>query len=59
MVWFDAHADLNTPSTTPTGYLGGLALSGPLGWWNSGLGAGLQPRNAVLVGVRDVDTHEK
>ena len=59
VVWFDAHADLNTPSTTPTGYLGGLALSGPLGWWNSGLGAGLQPRNAVLVGVRDVDTDEK
>src|SRR5690349_694089 len=27
VVWFDAHADLNTPSTTGSGYLGGMALS--------------------------------
>ncbi|WP_197063356.1 arginase family protein [Pantoea rodasii] len=31
IVWFDSHADLNTPETTETGYLGGLALSGPAG----------------------------
>ncbi|WP_444847916.1 arginase family protein [Duganella caerulea] len=24
VVWFDAHADLNTPSTTDSGYLGGM-----------------------------------
>ncbi len=28
VVWFDAHGDLNTPDTSSTGYLGGLALSG-------------------------------
>jgi arginase len=59
VVWFDAHADLNTPETTPTGYLGGLAFSGPMGWWDSGLGDGLQAHNAVLVGVRDVDADEE
>lgn len=59
VVWFDAHADLNTPSTTTTGYLGGLALSGPLGWWDSGLGSGVSDDNAVLVGARDVDEAEK
>ena len=31
VVWFDAHADLNTPDGSITGYLGGLALSGPAG----------------------------
>lgn len=59
VVWFDAHADLNTPDTSPTGYLGGLALSGPLGLWNSGLGAGLAPENAILVGARDIDPPEQ
>ncbi|KAA5838141.1 arginase family protein [Saccharopolyspora hirsuta] len=59
VVWFDAHADINTPQTTPTGYLGGLALSGPLGLWDSGLGSGLLPQNAVLVGARDIDPPEQ
>ncbi|MEO7122804.1 MAG: arginase family protein, partial [Lacisediminihabitans sp.] len=41
------------------GYLGGLALSGPLGLWESGLGAGLAVANSVLVGTRDVDPAEQ
>ena len=59
VVWFDAHADLNTPENTTTGYLGGLALSAALGWWDSGLGAGLDPQNVVLGGVRDLDPSEQ
>jgi arginase len=59
VVWFDAHADLNTPDSTTTGYLGGLAYSGPLGFWDSGLGSGLAPENAILVGARDVDPAEQ
>lgn len=59
VVWFDAHADLNTPSVTTTGYLGGLAFSGPLGLWDSGLGAGLATENAVLVGALDIDAPEQ
>lgn len=59
VVWFDAHADLNTPRTTTTGYLGGLAFSGPLGLWDSGLGSGLRSENAVLVGARDIDPPER
>jgi arginase family enzyme len=59
VVWLDAHADLNKPDTTTSGYLGGLALSGPLGWWESGLGAGLPTSQTVLVGVRDVDPAER
>jgi arginase len=59
VVWFDAHADLHTPDTTTTGYLGGLAYSGPLGLWDSGLGNGLSAGNAVLVGARDIDPPEQ
>lgn len=58
VVWFDAHADLNTPDSSLSGYLGGLALSGPLGLWNTGLGAGLRVENVVLVGQRDIDPFE-
>ncbi|MBF4514104.1 arginase family protein [Plantibacter sp. VKM Ac-2885] len=58
VVWFDAHADLNTPASTETGYLGGLALSGSLGLWTSGLGNGLADTNTILVGARDIDPFE-
>ena len=58
VVWLDAHADINVPGDTRTGYLGGMALSGPLGWWDSGLGAGLAPGHAILVGSRDLDPAE-
>lgn len=58
VVWFDAHADINTPASTESGYLGGLALSGPLGLWDSGLGAGLAADRTVLAGTRDIDAPE-
>ena len=63
VVWFDAHADLNTPETSTSGYLGGMALSGTMGWWprdedKVGLGSGLVPGNVILVGARDIDPPE-
>jgi arginase len=58
VVWLDSHGDLNTPDASPTGYLGGLALAGPLGLWTSGLGNGLPVANLVLVGQRDLDQFE-
>lgn len=59
IVWFDSHADLNTPEVTTTGYLGGLALAAPAGLWDSGLGAGLRLNQIVLVGQRDLDPFEQ
>ncbi|WP_202912215.1 arginase family protein [Nesterenkonia muleiensis] len=59
VLWFDAHPDLNTPETSTSGYLGGLALSGALGWWDSGLGSGLSEHNTILVGARDIDPQEQ
>lgn len=58
VVWFDAHADLNTPTSTTSGYLGGLALAAPLGIWDSGFGSGLAFKNVILVGQRDIDPFE-
>ncbi|ESS02594.1 MAG: arginase [uncultured archaeon A07HR67] len=62
-VWFDAHADLNTPSTTPSGNVHGMPLAAALGldefantpWANA---AGLTPENIALVGLRSVDDAE-
>jgi arginase len=59
IIWFDAHADLNTPASTTTGYLGGLVLSAAIGWWDSGLGSGLRPDQIVLGGTRDLDPQEQ
>lgn len=59
VVWFDAHGDLNTPDSSATGYLGGLALSGPVGLWESGLGHGVSAANVVLGGARDLDPYER
>jgi arginase len=59
VLWLDGHADLNTPNDTETGFLGGLALSGPLGFWNTGLGGDLALANTILVGARDIDPPEQ
>jgi arginase len=59
VLWFDSHADLNTPANTTTGYLGGLALSGPMGLWDSGFGSGLDSAKVILGGARDIDPAEQ
>ncbi|WP_312043169.1 arginase family protein [Erwinia sp.] len=58
IVWLDAHADLNTPESSVSGFLGGLALSGPLGFWHSELGSGINVEQVVLAGQRDLDPFE-
>jgi arginase len=59
VVWFDAHGDINTPESSPTGFIGGLALSGPMGLWDSGLGCGIVPANVVLGDARDLDPSQR
>ncbi len=58
LVWFDAHADLNTPETSQSGYLGGMVIAGTAGLWSSGLGSGFDLKNLILVGTRDWDRAE-
>jgi arginase len=60
VLWLDAHGDFNTPDTTPSGYLGGMALAGACGLWDAGLGVeAVDPERVVLAGVRDLDDAER
>ena len=59
LVWLDAHADLNTPVSSDSGYLGGMVIAGAAGLWDSGLGSGLELNNVILLGTRDIDKSEK
>jgi arginase len=65
LVWIDAHADMNTPETSPSGNVHGMPLACTVGLGPVEL-AGLfgyapkvEPRNVALVGLRDVDQLEK
>ena len=64
IVWLDAHGDFNTPKSTPSGNIHGMALAAILGYGDpklAGLG-GVSPKatekNTVLVGCRDFDREE-
>ncbi|CAO97798.1 arginase family protein [Erwinia tasmaniensis] len=58
LLWIDAHGDFNTPHTTSTGYLGGMALAGACGLWDSGYGHGIRPEQVILIGAHDIDEAE-
>lgn len=65
LIWFDAHSDFNTPETSPTGNIHGMPLASVVGIGPTeltrlyGIQPKVRPQNAVLVGVRDVDSREK
>lgn len=60
VLWLDAHGDFNTPETSSSGYLGGMALAGACGRWDAGLGqAPVAPARVVLAGVRELDSPER
>lgn len=58
VLWIDAHGDFNTPSTTGSGYLGGMVLAAACGLWDSGHGAGIDATQVIVVGGRDIDDAE-
>ena len=63
-VWFDAHGDYNTPSTSPSGNIHGMPLAAALGvnewadtaWANA---TGLREENIAIVGLRSIDDTER
>jgi arginase len=65
LLWIDAHGDINTPETSPSGNIHGMPLAALLGYGVSELTgvAGSHPkvdaRNVALVGIRSLDTGEK
>ena len=64
IVWFDAHGDFNTPETTPSGNVHGMALAAILGkgefadhdWAHT---PAVSEENVALIGLRDVDDGER
>jgi arginase len=63
VIWLDAHGDFNTPRTTRSGYLGGMALALLVGRAGTSFtrSIGLQPVSedaCVLAGARDLDPAE-
>lgn len=60
VLWFDAHGDLNTPDTSPSGAFHGMVLRALTGEGHPELlpEVSLDPRRIVLAGARDLDAAE-
>ncbi len=65
LIWIDAHSDMNTPATSPSGNVHGMPLAALLGLGPKELGdiygwsPKVRPENCVLLGVRDIDQAER
>ena len=65
VLWLDAHSDVNTPGTSPSGNIHGMPLAHLLGFGDERLlsvwggGAVLRPEDIVFVGLRSVDDDER
>ncbi len=65
LIWIDAHGDINTPETSPSGNIHGMPLAHILGHGApdllriGGEPPMVDPRKACLVGVRDLDPGER
>jgi len=65
VIWVDAHADLNTPQSSPSGNIHGMPLSHLLGEGDARLleiwggGAVIQPQDLVFIGLRSLDPFER
>ena len=64
VIWVDAHADMNTPETTPTGTIHGMPMAIALGLGDKhltcigGFSPKVLPENVAMIGIRDVDYEE-
>lgn len=65
LIWIDAHADMNTPQSSPSGNVHGMPLACLVGLGPKelselgGYGPKVDPKNVALVGIRDLDRLEK
>lgn len=65
LIWIDAHTDINTPETSPSGNVHGMPLAATMGLGPAelanifGFSPKVSPDNCVLVGVRDIDAIER
>lgn len=65
LLWIDAHGDINTPETSPSGNIHGMPVAALLGEGPAeltslaGEGPKVDPANVALVGIRSLDDGEK
>lgn len=65
LLWIDAHSDINTPDSSPSGNVHGMPLGAIMGLFSGplsdmfGFCPKVKPDNVVLVGIRDVDNVER
>src|SRR4029079_2128982 len=65
VIWVDAHGDFNTPETTPSGNIHGMSVAALTGRGDPklttllGPGAILRDSDVAMVGIRDLDPHER
>ncbi len=65
VIWIDAHADMNTPDSSPTGNIHGMPLATLLGIGAEplvnidGFQPKLDPAHVCLIGIRNLDENEK
>ena len=65
VIWIDAHADMNTPQSSPSGNVHGMPLACCIGYGPPELthildyAPKVDAKNVVLIGIRDVDEHER
>ena len=64
-LWLDAHGDMNTPESSPSGNVHGMPLAAIMGYGASelvdllGFKPKAEPGNIVIVGARDLDAQER
>jgi arginase len=65
LIWLDAHGDMNTPESSPSGNVHGMPLASIMGYGPpeltelAGKKPMVEPRNVALVGIRDLDAKER
>ena len=65
VIWVDAHSDMNTDETSPSGNIHGMPLASLMGLGNDelvnflGFAPKLNPENCALIGIRSIDEAEK
>lgn len=65
VLWIDAHADINTPESSPSGNIHGMPVAASIGIGDplltsvGGAFRKLDPENIVMIGLRSVDLGEK
>lgn len=64
VLWLDAHGDFNTPETSPSGNVHGMALAATAGFGPPELVAcagpyPVRPQQVAVIGVRDLDAGER